>query len=179
MNRDRAVEIGRDKVRAQARKLDVTALRVWLDRAIDMLPDEALPELIADYVHLRDVLTDENTRPDWAEWLCEELLLPVRHHQWVFTIPKRLRLFFLYDRALFGDLAPCAARSISKLYKDRAIVQGSDPEHLSPGIAMAIQTHGDYANSQPHLHALVSAGLVAGRPQRARTYRNTDLYECS
>ncbi len=64
MNRDRDVEIDRDKVRAEARKLDGTGLRVWLDRAIDMLPDDAFPELIADYVHLRDVLADENTRPD-------------------------------------------------------------------------------------------------------------------
>ena len=62
MKRD--VEIDRDKVRAEARKLDGTGLRVWLDRAIDMLPDEAFPELIADYVHLRDVLADKNTRPD-------------------------------------------------------------------------------------------------------------------
>lgn len=57
-------QIDRDKVRAEARKLDGTGLRVWLDRAIDMLPDEAFPELIADYVHLRDVLADERTRPD-------------------------------------------------------------------------------------------------------------------
>lgn len=60
----RGVEIDRDKVRAETRKLDGTGLRVWLDRAIDMLPDEAFPALIADYVHLRDVLADENTRPD-------------------------------------------------------------------------------------------------------------------
>ncbi|MFU8805305.1 MAG: hypothetical protein ACNA8W_15940, partial [Bradymonadaceae bacterium] len=64
MNRDGKVEIDRDKVCAEARKLDGTGLRVWLDRAIGMLPDEAFPELIADYVHLRDVLADENTRPD-------------------------------------------------------------------------------------------------------------------
>ena len=64
MNQDRDLLIDRDKVRAEARKLDGTGLRVWLDRAIDMLPDRAFPELIADYVHLRDVLADENTRPD-------------------------------------------------------------------------------------------------------------------
>lgn len=57
-------EIDRDKARAAARKLDGTGLRVWLDRAIDMLPDEAFSELIADYVHLKDVLADERTRPD-------------------------------------------------------------------------------------------------------------------
>ena len=64
MNHDRDLLIDRDKVRAEARKLDGTGLHVWLDRVIDMLPDRAFPELIADYVHLRDVLADENTRPD-------------------------------------------------------------------------------------------------------------------
>ncbi len=58
MNRDRDAEIDRDKVRAEAPKLDGTGLRVWLDRAIDMLPDEAFLELIADYVHLRDRACD-------------------------------------------------------------------------------------------------------------------------
>jgi hypothetical protein len=57
-------EIDRDKVRDEARKLDGTGLRVWLDRAIDMLPDEAFPELLADYVHLGDVVADEGTKPD-------------------------------------------------------------------------------------------------------------------
>jgi len=33
--------IDREKVRAHARKLDGTGRLVWLDRAIDMLPDEA------------------------------------------------------------------------------------------------------------------------------------------
>jgi hypothetical protein len=60
----RDLVIDRDKVRAQARKLDGTGLRCWLDRAIDLLPEEAFPELIADYVRLRDVLTDGDTRPD-------------------------------------------------------------------------------------------------------------------
>jgi hypothetical protein len=64
MSRNRDMEIDRDKVRAAARKLDGTGLRVWLDRAIDLLPDEAFPELIADYVHLRDVLADAATQPN-------------------------------------------------------------------------------------------------------------------
>lgn len=64
MNRNGDLKIDRDKVRAEARNLDGTGLRVWLDRAIDMLPDEAFPELVADYAHLRELLADENTRPD-------------------------------------------------------------------------------------------------------------------
>lgn len=38
---------------------------------------------------------------DWAE---EELLEDVAHRQVVFTIPKRLRVFFGYDRRLLGEL---------------------------------------------------------------------------
>jgi hypothetical protein len=37
-----------EQVRAEARKLDGTALQFWLDRSIDLLPDDAFPELIAD-----------------------------------------------------------------------------------------------------------------------------------
>ncbi len=64
VNRSPEIEIDRDRVRAEARKLDGVGLRVWLDRAIDLLPDEAFPALIADYVQLRDVLAEENPRPD-------------------------------------------------------------------------------------------------------------------
>jgi len=91
----------------------------------------------------------------WAEWLTEEVLLPVRHLQWVFTIPKRLRIFFLYDRSLLGDLARCTWTTVRDLY--RAGLQ----DHPSvPGMVVSIQTHGNLANWQPHIHALVTAGLV-------------------
>ena len=62
--RGKKIVIDRDKVRAEVRKLDGTGRRVWLDRAIDMLPDDAFPDLIADYVRLKDVLGDENAKPD-------------------------------------------------------------------------------------------------------------------
>jgi len=58
------MKVDREKVREEAGKLGGGDLRVWMDRAIDMLPDEAFPELIADYVRLRDVLADERARPD-------------------------------------------------------------------------------------------------------------------
>ena len=96
----------------------------------------------------------------WAEWVVDELLLPVRHHQWVFVLPKRLRLYFLYDRALLGDLARCAVASIRRLYHNRAIDQGIDPKGLKPGVALAIHTHGDFSNWQPHIHCLVTAGVA-------------------
>lgn len=69
--RGKKIVIDRDKVRAEVRKLDGTGRRVWLDRAIDMLPDDAFPDLIADYVRLKDVLGDENTKPDMLRTIRE------------------------------------------------------------------------------------------------------------
>jgi hypothetical protein len=48
----------------------------------------------------------------WAEWAANELLEDVPHRQVVFTIPKRLRPFLRYERALLGDLAGCAWRAL-------------------------------------------------------------------
>ena len=64
MRRTREARIDRDEVRAKARMLDGTGLRVWLDRAIDLLPDEAFPELVDGYVRVEDVLMDEHSEPD-------------------------------------------------------------------------------------------------------------------
>ncbi|MGH2608883.1 MAG: transposase zinc-binding domain-containing protein [Tepidiformaceae bacterium] len=89
----------------------------------------------------------------WAEWLTGAVLAPVPHHQWVFTVPKRLRLFFLYDRHLLGALSRGAWRTVRDLYR-----AGLRDGHAVPGMVVSIQTYGDLANRQPHLHALVSAG---------------------
>jgi hypothetical protein len=90
----------------------------------------------------------------WAEWLSSAVLAAAPHHQWVFTIPKRLRLFFLYDRRLLGELSRCAWRTVRDLYR-----AGLEGRHALPGMVVSIQTYGDLANWQPHLHALVSAGV--------------------
>ena len=94
----------------------------------------------------------------WAEWLTGEVLAPVDYHQWVFTLPKRLRLFFLYDRRLLGALSRCAWRTVRDLYR-----AGLRDRRAVPGMVVSIQTYGDQAaNWQPHLHALVTAGVVDG-----------------
>ena len=49
----------------------------------------------------------------WTLWLDETLLAPVPHRQVVLTIPKRLRPYCLYRRALLGDLARLAARVVT------------------------------------------------------------------
>lgn len=56
--------IDRGKLRAHARRLEGHALLVWMDRAIDLLPDDSLPELIADYVRAEDLAPDPGSQPD-------------------------------------------------------------------------------------------------------------------
>jgi hypothetical protein len=71
----------------------------------------------------------------------------------VLTVPKRLRPYFLYRRALLGDLSRVAARTLT------AFIRATTGErNLSVGIVASIQTHGSLANWHPHLHLLVTDG---------------------
>ena len=45
-----------------------------------------------------------------AARLREDVLEPVGHAQWVFTVPKMLRPYFLRNRELLGDLCRAACR---------------------------------------------------------------------
>ena len=84
-----------------------------------------------------------------------EVLAPVPHRQYVFTIPKLLRLHFRFDRRLLGLLSACAYQSILEMMQ--AVV--SEPGAV-PGLVAAIQTYGDQgANWHPHVHAIVTDGI--------------------
>ena len=74
----------------------------------------------------------------FAARLESEILAPVPHRQYVFTIPKLLRLHFRFDRRLLGLLSACASRSILEMM--RAVV--CEPGAV-PGMVAAIQTYGD------------------------------------
>ena len=39
---------------------------------------------------------------EFGEWICQEVLKSVPHRQWTFSIPKRLRIYFMLDRKLLG-----------------------------------------------------------------------------
>jgi hypothetical protein len=86
-------------------------------------------------------------------WVADEVLAPVPHRQYVFTIPKRLRISFRKDRRLLGKLSQCAADALKTLFQ----AASKDPRAV-PGIIIAIQTYGDLVNFHPHLHALVTDG---------------------
>jgi len=86
--------------------------------------------------------------------VAEEVLAPVPHRQYVFTIPKMLRIYFRKDRRLLGKLSQCAAEALKTLFHAAC----KDPKAV-PGIIMVIQTYGDLVNFHPHLHALVTDGV--------------------
>jgi hypothetical protein len=91
----------------------------------------------------------------WAQWAAEELLEDVPHRQVVFTIPKRLRVYFRYDHMLMGDLAACAWRAL-RLW----VLACFDDDTAVPGAVGFIQTAGELLNFHPHIHLLMA--LVHG-----------------
>ncbi|WP_291460341.1 hypothetical protein [Desulfobacula sp.] len=73
--------------------------------------------------------------------------------KWVFSIPKRLRIYFLYNRKLLAKLSICGWKVISAYLKSAVRHDGA-----VPGASNAVQTYGDFQNFNPHLHAIVSDG---------------------
>jgi len=54
---------------------------------------------------------------EFGEWLCMEVVKKVPHRHVVFSIPKILRRYFLYDRSLLSDLSRCAWETLKTFYQ--------------------------------------------------------------
>ena len=67
----------------------------------------------------------------FASRLESEILAEVPHRQYVFTIPKLLRLHFRFDRQLLGLLSNCAYHSVLEMMQtvvaDQAAGDLNDP----------------------------------------------------
>jgi hypothetical protein len=91
----------------------------------------------------------------FAEKLTSEILAPVPHRHWTFSIPRVLRGLVERDRKLLGLLSQTAYAAILKTFQ--ALFDRSD---VRPGCAISLQTFGGCgANFNPHAHALVSDGV--------------------
>jgi hypothetical protein len=55
-----------------------------------------------------------------AGWVAQRVCAEVPHRQFVFTIPKRLRIYFRIDRRLLGELCRAAARTVITVWSDVA-----------------------------------------------------------
>ena len=89
----------------------------------------------------------------FAEHLYNEILAPVPHRHIVFSLPKRLRLYFRYDRKLISLIFQAASSALEK-------VLGDADQEL--GFILTAQTAGEALNWNPHLHGLLAAGSWAG-----------------
>jgi hypothetical protein len=90
----------------------------------------------------------------FAEKLVDEILEPVPHRHWVFTIPKVLRGLIQRERRLLGILSRSAFDAVAKAFQARL-----GRRDLRPGAVASLQTFGAFgANFHPHVHALVSDG---------------------
>jgi len=90
---------------------------------------------------------------EFGEWLCKAVLKYVPHRQWVFSIPKRLRIYFMFDRSLLTKLSRCAWKVLN-LYLTQAVPY----DDANAGAAVAVQSFGDFQNFHPHLHVLATDG---------------------
>jgi len=95
--------------------------------------------------------------------VADEVPAPVPHRQYVFTLPKMLRVYFRRDRCLLGKLSSCAADALKTLFpaacKDLMAV---------PGIIIAVQT---YCSSTAGTN-----GLAVGARSTQRNSRNSEQW---
>jgi len=85
----------------------------------------------------------------FAEHIHSEVIEDIPHRHTVFTIPKRLRVFFRYDRKLNTILFRAAWGALSP-------VLGIDERELAA--IFTVQTAGEALNYHPHLHGLLADG---------------------
>jgi hypothetical protein len=76
--------------------------------------------------------------------------VPVRHM--VFTIPKRIRPYFQYDRQLLAAIATAAWDAISHVVE---VALGSD---VIPAAVLALHTASETLGWNPHVHLMVADG---------------------
>jgi hypothetical protein len=88
----------------------------------------------------------------FAEYLDEQLLLALPHRQFVFTLPKALRVFLRHDQRLFAKLARLIFNLIAEFYCTAA------GKPITTAAVIAYQPFGDSLRFNPHFHALIPEG---------------------
>jgi Putative transposase/Transposase zinc-binding domain len=91
---------------------------------------------------------------EFAAFLQDQVVADVGHAQWVFTVPKMLRPYFMHHRELLGPLCTAAWQTVRELM---AVAAGEE-KGFRPGMVAMSQTFGDQLNPHPHVHALVTRG---------------------
>ena len=87
----------------------------------------------------------------YGERVEDNVLAPVAHRQYVFTLPRLLWPIIAISRAWLGELYRIAARLLERAYAE-ALPGGR------PGLVLFVQTFGDLVNFHPHVHVLAADG---------------------
>ena len=88
----------------------------------------------------------------FAENLHDNILAHVPHRHVVFSLPKRLRVYFRYDRKLHQILFTSAWESLREMY------EAPVPDGV-PGAVLALHTCGEALNHNPHIHGICTDGV--------------------
>ena len=94
------------------------------------------------------------------------MLLRLTHRQFVFTIPKCLRPYFIHNRTLFSDTPSIIKIGIRRSRNSSHLlfeliqdyyneVSGQD---ITTGLILSHQTAGDFARIHPHWHGILIEG---------------------
>jgi len=87
-----------------------------------------------------------------SEHLCEHVLYRLPHRQFVFTIPKALRIFFKYDRSLFSEISRLIYNLVTEYYAER------HGESITTGAVVSYQSAGDSLRWNAHWHCIIMEG---------------------
>ena len=87
-----------------------------------------------------------------GEYMNERLLLRLPHRQFVFTLPKVLRVFFRHDKRLHGEIS----RLIYALVRDFVAEAAGRP--LRTAGILVVQTAGAFCRLHPYWHSLFLEG---------------------
>ena len=132
---------------------------------MDFNPQVVLQTHIGSIRHGACPSCDTKRKLLFAEHLHHHVLRPdAAHLHAVLSIPKRLRIYFRYDRKLNGLLFDAAWHALKETFK------AADSGGV-PGAVMALHSAGDMVNFQPHLHALVTTGVVLDNGSLLNTTR--------
>ncbi len=93
----------------------------------------------------------------FGEWLCRKVLEAVPHRHFVFSVPKILLRYFLYDRSLHSELSRCAWETLKEFFHEAF----PEKDAVSRAI-IAIHSFGDFLGFHPHLHILYTDGRFSG-----------------
>lgn len=90
----------------------------------------------------------------FSEHLSENVLLELPHRQFVFTLPKLLRVYFKYDRNLFEGVSKIIFSIIHDFYSETVKTR------IKTGVVVSYQSFGDLVRWNPHYHCIVLEGGI-------------------